>query len=143
MSIADHFSSSFQVIRCDIGEKSESIYELNKWFNISLPIDYVQLLQQMSEIEINCSNKYIRIWNVQGCIEMNTAYDIQKYIPDSMAIGDDGYCNVFIYANGSNGFGLYILPLDDIEFDGLIFLAPSISDFFCKNIGVEKFSNVW
>ena len=32
----------------------------------------------------------------------------EKYIPDSLAIGDDECSNAVLYANGTNGFGVYM-----------------------------------
>ena len=41
---------------------------------------------------------------------MNESYEIQDYIPNSLAVGDDEGGNALIYFEGAEGFGLYIIP---------------------------------
>ena len=43
----------------------------------------IEIIKEKTELEIQVDDKkYIRIWGANGCIEMNDAYHIQKYIPD-------------------------------------------------------------
>ena len=68
---------------------------------LKVPYEFLEIIRERTEIEILVNKeKYIRIWGAVGCIEMNEAYHIQKYIPNSLAIGDDECGNVVLYANG-------------------------------------------
>ena len=63
MSIVGHFSPSFHVIRYDEGEKNDSIYGLNKWFNL-LQLFASKIERKNNEIfhfaVFNLTDKFIR-----------------------------------------------------------------------------------
>ena len=79
----------------------------------------------------------------KGCIEMNSAHHIQKYIPDSLAIGDDECSNAVLYANGSNGFGIYMVSFGDLDVNEMVYIADSLEAFFVKEKGIDIYNNVW
>ena len=68
---------------------------------------------------------------------MNDAYEIQQYIPKSLAIGDDGHGNTLIYATGERGFGLYVIAFNDLDIDELQYVAGSLSDLLINNVGID------
>lgn len=74
---------------------------------------------------------------------MNDAYYIQKYIPDSLAIGDDECSNVVLYAYGKNGFGVYIVPFNDLGVDEMVYIADSLEAFFVNEEGTDIFNSIW
>ena len=74
---------------------------------------------------------------------MNDAYNIQKYIPNSLAIGDDECSNAILYANGNNGFGVYIVSFGDLSVDEMVYIADSLEEFFVNEVGVAVFNAVW
>lgn len=74
---------------------------------------------------------------------MNSAYHIQKYIPDSLAIGDDGCSNAVLYAKGSNGFGVYMVSFGDLDANEMVYIADSLEAFFVKEEGIDIYNNVW
>lgn len=69
----------------------DDIIALHNYFSgIDIPQEYIDFITQLTEAEILILDEsYVRIWSAIGCIEMNSAYNIQKYIPGSIAIGDD------------------------------------------------------
>lgn len=80
--------------RLDVYKPASSNDDINKMKNhfkdITIPNEYIVFVSQMTEAEILVMGEsYIRIWGAPGCMEMNDAYNIQKYIPNSLAIGDD------------------------------------------------------
>ena len=138
MSIIKQISSRYNIYGKDIPSSKKLIKEITKFSTISIPDDYIKLLNEATEIKISIEDlKYIMIWGVERCIEMNDAYEIQKYIPESLAIADDGDGNTLIYATGEIGFGLYIIALNDLEVDELQYVASSISDLLINNIGID------
>jgi len=128
-------------IECFEDASSEQeIKEMIEKSKITIPKDYIEIIQNKSEIEIRVSGKkIIRIWGAVGCIEMNEAYNIQKYLPNTWAIGDDEGGNAIIYSNGKHGFGIYAVSFNDLEEDEKTFIAPSLYDFFVNGIGVNNF----
>lgn len=144
MDIISKLTNSYKLVANKKASSDTDIELLKDFSKIQVPEDYVCLIEQMSEIELTvCKNRYIRIWGAIGCIEMNSAYKIQYWIPDSLAIGDDGNCNILIYANGNKGFGLYVVSLDDMETDEMVFISNTLSDLLIYNIGLKTIQNIW
>lgn len=48
-----------------------------------------------------------------------------------------------IYANGNKGFGLYIVSLDDLETDEMIFISNTLSDLLFNNSVLNTFKTIW
>lgn len=144
MSILSKMSKSFHLAASDIKSKDNEVDELIQYSKIDVPSEYLAIIKEKTEIEILVDNeKYIRIWGANGCIEMNDAYYIQKYIPDSLAIGDDECSNIVLYADGKNGFGVYIVPLNDLGVDKLVYIADSLEAFLVNEEGIDIFNSIW
>lgn len=144
MNILNKLSDEYRIDSYSVASTIEEIRKLKETSSIVIPEDYLSIIIDKTEIEINISGeKYIRIWGANGCLEMNEAYDIQEYIPNSLAIADDEGGNALIYATGPNGFGLYIIPFNDLEIDELKFISKSLSDLFIYNIGINILINEW
>ena len=144
MSIFSKMSKSFEIAASDVKSTDTEIDELIHYSKIDVPLEYIEIIKERTELEILVNNeKCIRIWGASGCIEMNDAYHIQKYIPDSLAIGDDECSNVVLYANGNNGFGVYMVSFGDLGVDEMIYIADSLEAFFMNEEGVDIFNNIW
>ena len=144
MSILNKMSKSFELSVSDTKSGDTEIDELIHCSKIEIPLEFVEIIKEKTEIEIMVKDqKYIRIWGASGCIEMNSAYNIQKYIPDSLAIGDDECGNAVLYANGTNGFGVYMVSFGDLDADEMVYIADSLEAFFVKEEGIDTFNNVW
>lgn len=137
-------SKSFEIATSDIKSSDIAIDELIQYSKIDVPLEFLEIIKERAELEILVNNeKYIRIWGANGCIEMNDAYHIQKYIPDSLAIGDDECSNAVLYANGNNGFGVYMVSFGDLGVDQMVYIADSLEAFLVNEEGIDIFSNVW
>ena len=144
MSTLSKISKSFKIATCDCKSKDSEIDELIRYSKIDIPPEFLEVIKEKSEIEILVDEKkYIRVWGANGCIEMNDAYHIQRYIPDSLAIGDDECSNVVLYTYGKNGFGLYIVPFNDLDVDELIYIADSLEGFLVNDEGIDIFNSIW
>ncbi len=144
VSILNELSGLFKVVTSNIKSSDVEIDELIQFSKIDVPEEFIQIIKEKTELEIQVDDKkYIRIWGANGCIEMNAAYSVQKYIPNSLAIGDDECCNVILYASGHEGFGVYMVSLSDLDVDEMVFIANSLEDFFVKEKGLDVFNNIW
>ena len=144
VSILNELSGLFKVVTSNIKSSDVEIDELIQFSKIDVPEEFIQIIKEKTELEIQVDDKkYIRIWGANGCIEMNAAYSVQKYIPNSLAIGDDECCNVILYASGHEGFGIYMASLSDLDVDEMVFIANSLEDFFVKGKGLDVFNNIW
>lgn len=144
MSVLDKISNSFTICTSAIKSSTNEIEELLQYSNINVPIEFLDIIREKTEIEICVNNKkYIRIWGAKGCIDMNDAYNIQKYIPNSLAIGDDECSNAILYTYGKKGFGLYMVAFNDLDTNELIYISHSLESFFINGEGVDIFNNTW
>ncbi|WP_054950748.1 hypothetical protein [Numidum massiliense] len=140
MNLFTDLSSKFSVDAKQPPCTGKEIADLKRFSSIVVPTDYFDIVRQATEVEINVDNKkYIRIWGPLGCIEMNKAYNIQEFIPESLAIGDDEGGGVLMYLNGSRGFGLYITDFGNLDVDDAVMIAPNLHSLFVENIGVDRF----
>lgn len=144
MNILNKMSKQFDLVARDEKSSNIEINELIHYSKIDIPNEFIEIIKEETELEIKVNNgKYIRIWGARGCIEMNSAYHIQKYISDSLAIGDDECGNAVLYANGNDGFGVYMVSFSDLDVNEMVYIADSMEAFFVKEEGMDIFNNVW
>ncbi|MEI5907331.1 SMI1/KNR4 family protein [Bacillus spongiae] len=138
MNILNNISSVYRIDARQFPSKKEEIKALQELSTIDVPTEYIELIQLGSDIEINVSNQmYIRIWGASGCIEMNEAYEVQRYLPNSLAIGDDEGGGALIYLHGKEGFGLYHNRFADLDIEEAVRIAPSLTELLVNNVGVN------
>ncbi len=138
MSILNNLSSNYRIDASKPSSNDEDIKNLIEFSKIEVPEDFLEIIRERTEIEINVDEKkYIRIWGAEGCIEMNEAYAIQESIPNSLAIADDEGGNALIYTTGEKGFGLYVIAFNDLDVDELQYVANSLSDLLINNVGIN------
>ena len=144
MSILDKISDAFEIATSELQSNDAEINELIQYSKIDIPGEFLDIIKEKTEIEILVNKeKYVRLWSAKGCIEMNDAYHIQQYIPESLAIGDDECSNAVLYAKGNEGFGVYIVSLGDLGIDEMVYIADSLESFFVNSEGIDTFNNVW
>jgi len=125
MNILEKLNEAFTLEAQESPASKEAIQELQKFSSIDVPLDYLEVIQHCTNAEINVQNElYIRVWSPTDCIEMNEAHDIQKYIPNSLAIGDDEGGKALLYVDGKEGFGLYTVDFGDLDIEETIKIAP-------------------
>lgn len=140
MNIFDDVNEKINIEIADVGSSESRIKEMIMSSPIEIPSEYVELIREKSEIEISINEKKVlRIWGADGCVEMNEAYNIQKYLPYSWAIGDDEGGYVIIYAKDENDIGLYAVSFSDLDDNEKIYIAPSLCDFLIKGVGIDIF----
>lgn len=139
MSIVNELDKIFRIdASCNASNDSE-IDELIKYATLTVPDEYLELIRDKTEVEISINDqKYIRIWGAAGVIEMNDAYFVQRYIPNSLAIGDDEEGNALLYADGKSGFGLYAVAFNDLDVNEMIFISGTLKELLIAAKGVEK-----
>ncbi|EOU8735676.1 TPA: SMI1/KNR4 family protein [Escherichia coli] len=138
------FFDIHEKFRLDVYKSASSKNDMeqmkNHFKDITIPDEYSAFVSQMTEAEILVMNElYIRIWGAEGCIEMNDAYHIQKYIPNSLAIGDNEGGKVILYASGKGGFGLYQVGFGDLDINDAEFISSSLTELLIYGIGADKF----
>lgn len=144
MSILNKMGKAFELITSDTKSSNIEIDQLIQYSKIDIPCEFLDIIKERSELEIWVNReKYLRLWGAKGCIEMNDAYYIQEYIPESLAIGDDECSNAVLYAKGNDGFGVYIVSFNDLGIDEMVYIADSLETFLVNEKGLLTFYNVW
>lgn len=93
-----------------------------------------------NDLEISIrEEKVLRLWTAAGCAEMNEVYNIQKYLPNAWAIGDDEGGFTIICVKNHTGPGLYAVSFGDLDDNEKIFLANSLSEFLFSGVGTDVF----
>ncbi|KKB73051.1 MULTISPECIES: SMI1/KNR4 family protein [Bacillus] len=139
MTVLGKISSRFSIDAQEAPANKEEIKSLVEFSPINVPPDYLDIVSEATEVEINVAGeKHIRIWSPAGCVEMNESYEIQDYIPDSLAVGDDEGGNALIFFEGKDGFGLYIVGFGDLDAEEAVKVAPSLNDLLIYDTGIEK-----
>lgn len=139
MNILQTLNSKLKIETSESAASSDAINRLKQFSKIELPFDYCEIVSEMTEIEILVDNdRYFRIWSPDGCIEMNEAYQIQHYIPSSLAIGDDEGGSALIIMIGNKGFGLYKVDFGDLGFDDAEFISSSLRSLLIDGVGLDK-----
>jgi hypothetical protein len=71
--------------------KSEIEIEfVENYFKEKFPEDYIFYLENYLEFEDFVNVEYVKLWSLENLIEINESYEIQKYIPNVIAIGSNG-----------------------------------------------------
>ena len=123
--------------------KEEEIKSLCEFSIIDIPDDYLEIIRQASDIEFNVNDqRYIRIWGASVCIEMNEAYDVQKHLPNSLAIGDDEGGGALIHLQGKDGLGIYYNRFADLDIEEAVKIAPSLTELLINNVGVDTLLDI-
>lgn len=138
MDIIDNLNAGFRIDAYQAPSTEAEIAELIKLSAVPVPEDYLDVIRKINCPEILITKiQYIRIWGAERAVEMNDAYEIQKYIPVSLAIGDDEGGSVLILMDGARGFGLYTAGFGDLDLESAVFIAPTLSDLLINGIGVD------
>lgn len=134
----DRLSDSFRIKVSMPPSTQHEIEALRASSELSLPQDYVDLVSSMTEVEISVEDlSYIRIWGAARAQEMNEAYELQVHIPRSLAVGDDEGGSALVLMTGNQGFGLYLVGLGELDVDDAQYIAPSLSEFLVKGVGLD------
>lgn len=144
MEVLSNISKEFTIYSYDVGSSLEDIEMLNNTFSINIPLDYIEIISKKSDLFIGINKAdymELTIWGAKDCIYNNNAYFIQKYIPNSMAIGANGGDSVLFYADGYNGFGIYAVEFGNLDIEDAKYITPSLTELLLNNIGLEELIN--
>ncbi|RKZ11421.1 SMI1/KNR4 family protein [bacterium] len=138
MVVLSEFHSDFSIAASRPAATDDEVIQLRALSQINVPDEYVELITAATELEISVRGEsYIRIWGPTGAVEMNESYNIQSFIPLSLAVGDDEGGNALLYMTGKRGFGLYLAGFGDLDVDDATFLATSLRNLLVNGCGVD------
>lgn len=99
------------------------------------PPDYHALLCHPNDFEFSVNGCYVRIWNAAGCLELNREYHIALYLPQALAIGDDGGGGLFLYMTEQQGWGAVYCRAADLDAAEAAKIADSLHGLLVEGRG--------
>lgn len=133
----DRLEPRFRILRHNAGASRRELGALRKRFPAT-PDEYFFLCKQMTEIELNFVDRYLRIWAPARVLELDEGYGISKALPGAVPIGDDGGGTALIYFTGADGFGLYAVDFGATFEDETKFLARSLEELLTTGRGLDR-----
>jgi len=147
MSFIDHLHKEFKIVEdteLEPGHEKrlEQIYSI---LTMNLPSECKFILENYAWLTLELKHRYgyeitialsgTRSFLVDLITMQERGIEITgNFIPIGNDIGDLWY----VYGMGNEGLGLYLTESSILHKNDYIKLADSISDFFCKGIGIEK-----
>jgi hypothetical protein len=137
VSILDILDRRFRVAASESPATKPDIRSLVDVSAIPIPMDYLDVVQHGTNIEIAVDgSSYIRVWGPLTCVELNREYEIQKYLPASLAVGDNEGGKALVIVGGEQR-GLYLVDLGDIDIESATFVAPTLRELLVNGIGID------
>lgn len=105
-----------------------------------VPKEYLDVIAGGADLELrHTSGQYVRIWRPSGCVELDEANEVQKYLPGALPIGDDGGGKMIFYASGKDGLGLYLVGFGNLGIKDAVWIAPTLRSLLDDGVGIDSF----
>jgi hypothetical protein len=142
MSILSHLNTTLSIASKDPGCTEQDIRELTAFSPVAVPADYLNLVLEATEVEIKADlgvdgQWFLRIWGPAGCIDMNSAYNVQEEFPESLAIGDNEGCGFLILLPTASQPGIYLVRTSYLHRNGIVYLAKSLSELLINGVNLN------
>lgn len=107
------------------GAASEAdIHEVESRLCVNLPDDYKELLRHTNGLSIDSG---IFIYGTEDILERNETWEVDKYAPGTIAVGDDGGGNVFLMHTQQNKKEVLVVDSGDMDPNHAEVITPDFS----------------
>jgi hypothetical protein len=100
------------------------IQETENRLEVNLPNDYKELLRQTNGLSIDGG---LFIYGTEDIVERNNTWEVDKYAPGTIAIGDDGGGNVFLMYTKQNEKEVLAVDCGDMNPNHAVMITPDFS----------------
>lgn len=108
-----------------------TIEEVENKINFLLPEDYKFYATNYIENESFVGNEFVRLWDFNKILELNSGYEITEYPKNTIAIGGNGSGEFIAIENLENGeYRIVLSPFIDLDNINHIEIGNSFTDFF-------------
>ena len=108
-----------------------SIKEVENKINFSLPQDYKFYADNFVENESFIGNEFIRLWDFNEILKINSEYEILENLKNTIAIGGNGNSGfIAIEFLKSMEYRIILSPFIDLDETFHIEIGNSFTDFF-------------
>lgn len=120
--------SKYEIVKRNNKPKT-TFEEIEKIINFKLPEDYKSFALNYSEFEDFIGEQYIRLWNFDEIIEINTEYGIFENLPKTLGIGGNGSGEFIAIEKLDNDNLRVVLSPFIIEKEARIEIGNSFTEF--------------
>ena len=108
-----------------------TIEEVENKIDFSLPEDYKFYATNYIENESFVGNEFVRLWDFNEILTINSEYEIIENLKNTIAIGGNGSSEFIAIENGENGeYRIVLSPFIDLDKTYHIEIGNSFTDFF-------------
>ncbi|APU97944.1 SMI1/KNR4 family protein [Sphingobacterium siyangense] len=106
------------------------IEQIQRILNFNLPNDYLFFLQNYSGFELFIGSEFVRLWDIDELIGVNTDYQIFENLPKTLAIGGNGSSEfIAIEQTVDDSIRVVLTPFIDLDKQYHIEIGISFTDF--------------
>lgn len=103
-----------------------------------MPDEYVKLCKQITEVELDFEDIYLRVWAPSRVSDQDDGYGFSRKLEGAIPIGDNGGGTVLIYYPGKAGFGIYTVRYGAIFPENARFLVRSLEGLLTSGTGMDR-----
>lgn len=100
------------------------IQEVESWLGVNLPNAYKDLLRHTNGLSIGGG---LFIYATEDILERNETWEVDKYAPGTIAVGDDGGGNVFLMYASQNTKEVLVVDCGDMNPDHAAIITSDFS----------------
>lgn len=144
MNILSNLHSALKIAASQRPSTKEEIQGLLEFSPISVPPEYLEIIEQGSELEIsvNLGSRgygFIRIYGAAGVIEMNKIYNVQKNLKHVLAIGDNEGGDMLVLAPHASPSGVYLNPMSCLsDMEDATFIASNLTELLVDGRNLDR-----
>ncbi len=110
-------------------ESETTIQSIEKYFGINLPDNYAYFIQRYTAFADFVNVEYVKLWAAEDLIELNKAYEIQKYMPNTIGIGSNGNAEIIAIDFNQTDNGQIVLTPIDLDSEYNIDIGKDFTEF--------------
>ena len=108
-----------------------SISQVEQNINFSLPVDYIFYAKNYIENESFIGNEYVKLWDFNEILKLNTEYEITENCKKIIAIGGNGSSELIVIEFIKyEEYRIVLVPAFDFAKINWIEIGNSFADFF-------------
>ena len=120
----ERLHADVRVLAREPGASTEDIALLEAKYP-ELPLEFIELMREATEVELSYRGRYLRLYGPSGCLQMDEAYSISRRIPQAITIGDNGGGQALVFLPER---GIYRVGYGALDPSELVFLAAGLQD---------------
>ena len=133
MRLFDNFKRNKEIEKLQRSnfDKNELIGEIEKYFKITLPKDYIEYFSENNGFTGVLNDEYYDLWKLEDIITLNEEYKVQEFFPSLVYFGSNGGDEAYAF-DKSNNMCIVSIPFIGSEEDKKI-IAKNFHEFINNN----------